>query len=467
MVIILLSLTSLVYAGEGEWTVVGPPSCDGLADVALGPDTLTIYITGIQVYKSPDGGQSWIDLTDRFPPLSYRTFRCVAIHPHDPKTVYVGTWGLVPNNPNESQAIIYKTTDAGSTWVYAGSGLPACPGHDEVRAIAIDPFHPDTIYAGVPFAGVYKSTDGGQHWVPKVNGLSCLNIVSIVIDPKNSQVIYVAGRGWDPCSGDVFKSVDGGESWVEVDSGIPPPSWPTADDTVRENIEPLAINPVNPNILYAGVGLVVGEPPYATWTTVYKTVNGAKSWAKVDSGLPLVRTPYIKLAVDPRHPDTVYFAPPCYRSTNGGQSWEWFSKGLPSISMGQLLVAPTNPTKIFAATSSNLWSYTYKNGIEGNPSLDLLPRQPSLSQNYPNPFNSNTAISYQLSGIRPHYTTFKVYNILGQEVRTLVDAQKEAGSYRVCWDGTDDRGKSVASGIYFYRIKAGEYSQIRKMVLLR
>jgi len=91
----------------------------------------------------------------------------------------------------------------------------------------------------------------------------------------------------------------------------------------------------------------------------------------------------------------------------------------------------------------------------------------SLKQNYPNPFNSTTAISYQLSGIRPHRTTLRIYNILGEEVITLVDEKQKMRSHQTTWNGRDRNGKDVSSGIYFYRLKAGDFVETRKMVLIR
>ena len=68
---------------------------------------------------------------------------------------------------------------------------------------------------------------------------------------------------------------------------------------------------------------------------------------------------------------------------------------------------------------------------------------------------------------RPHRSTLKIYNIAGQEVKTLVDEEQAPGYYSVSWDGRDGLGKEVSSGIYFYRLHAGSYYEIRKMVLLK
>jgi len=95
-----------------------------------------------------------------------------------------------------------------------------------------------------------------------------------------------------------------------------------------------------------------------------------------------------------------------------------------------------------------------------------------LEQNYPNPFNSSTTIPFTVHGKQktengPIPTTLKIYNIRGQLVKTLVDEELNPGEYKVSWDGENTQGKEVASGVYFYRLKTGEFVQTQKMVLIR
>lgn len=94
-----------------------------------------------------------------------------------------------------------------------------------------------------------------------------------------------------------------------------------------------------------------------------------------------------------------------------------------------------------------------------------VPKQFNLGQNYPNPFNPACEIKYDLP--TDCQVTLCIYNILGQKVRVLVDEYQSAANKAVQWDGKDDQGKEVTSGIYFYRIQAGDFSQSKKMVLLR
>jgi hypothetical protein len=94
-----------------------------------------------------------------------------------------------------------------------------------------------------------------------------------------------------------------------------------------------------------------------------------------------------------------------------------------------------------------------------------LPVSFSLSQNYPNPFNPSTVIEFTVPS-RGHIE-LSVYNLLGQRVATLVDEPMNPGVYRAVWYGTDQAGRRVASGIYFYRLKADQFLKTKKMVLLK
>ena len=89
-----------------------------------------------------------------------------------------------------------------------------------------------------------------------------------------------------------------------------------------------------------------------------------------------------------------------------------------------------------------------------------LPQSFNLSQSYPNPFNASTTIEFSLP--QTGFVRLKVYNILGEVVATLVNEEKEAGSYHVQFDGT-----GLASGVYFYRMRAGEFVETKRLVLLK
>jgi hypothetical protein len=97
--------------------------------------------------------------------------------------------------------------------------------------------------------------------------------------------------------------------------------------------------------------------------------------------------------------------------------------------------------------------------------VQLLPERYELGQNMPNPFNPNTVIVFAVP--RPAEVRIEVFNVLGQKVKTLANEFSKAGYKRVEWDGTDDNGSSVASGVYLYRMTAGDFSETKKMLLLK
>jgi hypothetical protein len=94
-----------------------------------------------------------------------------------------------------------------------------------------------------------------------------------------------------------------------------------------------------------------------------------------------------------------------------------------------------------------------------------MPRQNALLAAYPNPFNPQTTIRYEIAA-RTH-VSLRIYDVSGAVVRTLVNEDKAAGSYSLTWNGRDDHNSPVSSGVYFYRITAGSFSDVRKVTLLK
>jgi hypothetical protein len=123
--------------------------------------------------------------------------------------------------------------------------------------------------------------------------------------------------------------------------------------------------------------------------------------------------------------------------------------------------SPPNPTYIGHAimplNSLIEWGVTV--GIEEFDN-SIMPEGYSLDQNYPNPFNPTTTI--EISIPKSEYVTLKIYNLLGQELATLVSEKLKAGNYKFSWDA-----RELASGVYMYKMKTGEFTGIRKMILLR
>lgn len=108
-------------------------------------------------------------------------------------------------------------------------------------------------------------------------------------------------------------------------------------------------------------------------------------------------------------------------------------------------------------------------GIDTPPAAGSAPRVFSLSQNYPNPFNPMTEIAYEIPDIGGDEVRIEllIYDARGRVVRRFFEGNKESGRHAITWDGTDDRGSVVKSGVYFYLLRAGDFREVRKMLLVR
>jgi len=112
--------------------------------------------------------------------------------------------------------------------------------------------------------------------------------------------------------------------------------------------------------------------------------------------------------------------------------------------------------------ANHSWKYTVTAELKLN-----KPDRYDLSQNYPNPFNTNTQIKYALANDQEQQTKLIIFDLLGKQTKMLVNKKQPAGFYQVNWDGKDDAGALVASGIYFYKLSSGSFVNIRKLTVLK
>jgi len=151
-------------------------------------------------------------------------------------------------------------------------------------------------------------------------------------------------------------------------------------------------------------------------------------------------------------------------STSGGHLES--SSYLLDYSTGQTAVGQSQGTSHIE--TGGFWSWSPWGevvGVEDEVFPGQLPGRFALSQNYPNPFNPRTHIVYHLP--RSAGVSLMVYNVMGQAVCRLVDGPQGAGEHMVTWNGLDDAGRAVASGIYFYQLVTGEFVETKKMLLLK
>ncbi len=318
---------------------------DGLAgvqphEIAASPaDLAFVYVAADDAggFATNDGGQSW-RAVDSGPHLA----NAVAADPFSPTVAYLG-----------GENAVFKTTDGGQIWV--AHPLPAS-GHQEpprITALEIDSHDPNRIYAGTGdwnFTGgpeqgwLYQSMDAGETWETLTVTFPISPVADIAIDPMDRQTLYVAtGRRWvdstERGSG-IIKTSNGGATWQFVNQGL----------TAR-NITRIAINPNNPNTLYAGANL----PDFVQPGGLFKSVNGGETWEQVQPWLRISG-----LDVDPLVTDTVYagsYWAGLMRSRDAGANWERVEGALGQLSSLCLEVTVVESrTVIYAGISGGVFS---------------------------------------------------------------------------------------------------------------
>jgi len=270
----------------------------------------------------------------------------IAVNPAKKHEFYVGV----------ASGGVWKTVNDGTTWTPLFDG----EGSYSIGWVALDPNDSSVVWVGAGESnsqrsvgygdGIYRSDDGGRSW--KNMGLKkSEHIGRVVIDPRDSKVVYVAAAGplWGP-GGDrgLFKTTDGGKNWKAV-------------LTISENtgVNDVVIDPSNPDILYASAyqrrrhvfTLIDGGPE----STIYKSIDAGATWNKVSSGLPSVDLGRIGLAISPADPNVVYAAVEAadgkggiFRSNDKGANWERKNEfDVGAMYYGRIVPDPKNVDRIF------------------------------------------------------------------------------------------------------------------------
>ncbi|MGV8039232.1 MAG: WD40/YVTN/BNR-like repeat-containing protein [Thermoanaerobaculaceae bacterium] len=172
------------------------------------------------IFRTTDGGASWHGV---LPPLATdastfnrRSVHAIAFAPSQPATVYAATGIAVNYVDHDTRGHgVFKSTDGGLSWSAANTGLEGTSLN--ALSVAVHPHDPDTVYVGLLLEGVYTTTDGGAHWQPASSGLLAPEIRSLAIDPNDPDVVLAGAE-----SGGMWRSTDGGATWKQSGAGMAP-----------------------------------------------------------------------------------------------------------------------------------------------------------------------------------------------------------------------------------------------------
>ncbi len=381
---------------------------------------------------------------------------------------------------------VWKTTNRGNTWTSASQQLSATT---KLRSLAIAPSNSNVLYTADQ-ANMWKTTDmGATNWTAVTLPSLSNSITYIAVKNDDPNTVWFTVGGYT--SGEkVYESTDGGLSWTSISTGLP-------------NLPVMSIvqykNATDRNVLFVGtdVGVYVKD--------------GASSWASFSNGLPNVVVAELEIlytgGVDKLRAGTfgrglweteidnllpVELASFTASFKNNHVLLNWFTKtevnnngfdierkignddkdnwGKIGFIEGN---GNSNSQKNYSYEDKNInngkylyrlkqidndGQFKYSNTVEVV--VNSIPKSYALKQNYPNPFNPTTKIGFQVPKLE--FVSLKVYDVLGNEVVTLLNEKKSAGTYEINFDAS-----SLSSGVYYYQVKAGNFVQTKKMIVLK
>lgn len=358
------------------------------------------------IYKSTNGGDNWSEI------FSSGVTNILSISVDSAGTIFAA-YG--------SQGVL-KSTNGGQNWITIPSSLF---GSSTVQSVRCG--KNNYVYVGVTTNGVFRSTDNGETFE---NTLAGATIVTLYVDEYNSNIIYAGASAASGTMG-IFRSSNAGLNW---------------SDNVNPGINCWGIVQKGPSVLFS-VTTTSGYP-------VSKSTNGGLNWFAVGSTTGAMRG----MAVDLMGNIYASGNGGIFKSSNNGQTfinYNW------AYTANQCLVYQN---RIFVAasgtTSGGVW-FTVDSTITGvNEYPNIVAKSFELLSAFPNPFNPVTVIRYSVP--KTNLVNLSIYNIKGQLVKELVNSIKVQGIYELDYNAAE-----LSSGIYYCKIKTGEFQDSKRIVLLK
>jgi len=371
---------------------------------------------------------------------------------------------------------VWKSFDVGKSWV-ASSSLPQGAG-DAVGTVAVR--SPRDVVLATTTGKIFKTTDGGVAWMKVFDDTT-------VTDFFNDLEMFDDFTGYaigDPPNASNSKppgfvsTTDGGQTWTVMNTNLPlgDSQYHGRTDFIRPDVGWTYVlndgvyrttdagktwNKMSSLLSFNELFFLNDSVGFYTWSGypsdggISKTTDGGLTWRKTLSGSQIV---FVRWAPGGKRlwagGDSLYL------STDLGETWqeEFSAKSMGACGLLWEASFLTDDIGMISGQCTVL-------GMSSDPVVSVanqkwIPESLELMQNYPNPFNPSTTIQYEVPS-RIH-VVLKILNVLGQEVGILVDGVKDPGTYEASWNGT-----GISSGVYFYRLQAGQFVETKKLLLVR
>ncbi|MCX6121918.1 MAG: FG-GAP-like repeat-containing protein [Ignavibacteriales bacterium] len=362
-------------------------------------------------------------------------------------------------------SIILKTTDGGTAWISQSSGVSSW-------LFSVDFIDQSTGWTVGQSGTILKTTNGGTNWISQSSGVSdWLRSVHFI----DQNIGWVVGDG-----STILKTTNGGINWVRQSSGIS--DWLSSVDFVDQNagwavgqsgaiikttdggnswisqLSGTSGNLQSVDFIDQNTGWIVGvflNSSGVVLGPILKTTDGGANWINQTNGND--KFLYSVHFIDQNTGWAVGSLGLILKTTNGGNNW---ISQTSEINTALNSVYFVNNTGWAVGEAGTILKTTNGGVTFVKDAKTEIPDQFVLYQNYPNPFNPNTRIEYGIS--KASHITIKIFDILGREVATLINEVKSAGIYTTTFNAA-----KMLSGIYFYRLQAGNFVETKKLVLLK
>ncbi|MCY3668568.1 MAG: hypothetical protein OXH81_23135 [Gemmatimonadetes bacterium] len=513
--------------GGLSWQEVAELPIDAARGLVIHPlDATRMIVWDRSTWQSTDAGQSWERLPIDFvaqletDPLQAEVLWAVTdtyltLHSTD----WGRTWSTIALIAQTRMAESLLVTDDGALWVGSGQwqdglfepsllisldqgarwneqlravdnpgldtslGFSSPIGFGPIDRLLIDANDPALVWAHTRY-WFMQSRDAGASWTLLAPGLEKqrgMGAYTQAIDRQPHIMQKTAGKGAhflvDPMSPskNLYRSRDQGQTWQFIQERVSAAMvrgtslyasvgsrlWHSdneGDDwqqIAKLHGYALAVHPRTQDFYMANdIGLLRSSDGGVSWTTLRE--RGNESWLSV------------KIRFDPANDDAIYLITgrQLLGTTDGGETWVSIGRSLgPMPWFNEVAIDPHNPSLRYVATPHGVFVAGKESSTAIVEIQTALPEHFSLGQNAPNPFNSSTIIPYEIATAAE--AELAVFNVAGQRIRTFVLGYQSPGEYRVVWDGRDDGGRKLSSGVYLYALKSGAEAAWRKAILVK
>jgi hypothetical protein len=375
------------------------------------------------VFHSTDNGYHWDRRNAGFDANGLNNLDVTGLYNKN-GVLFASVWGYSYNGVDPFGGGVFKSTNDGLQWISTHNAYDSLYYRTNFGINGIG----NSIFVAMNNRGVWKSTNDGYSW--RLNLTMPYIPLSII---SNGTYLFTADQRWDPdYLGHMVRFNNSTD--YNINFGLPTKVWHS-----------LA---VEGNMLFAGTD--TGR--------IFKSTNIGDSWVIANNGIPNTAD-ITSLAVNGQNIFAGTKSHGLYLSKDGGNTWILKNDGL-DFPVGISTIYVSGNDVLIGTTNQSVWRRSLSEILGVQNISTEIPSAYSLGQNYPNPFNPMCNV--QFSMCNSGNVKIVVYDIMGREVQTLVNERLNAGTYEVKFDGS-----MLPSGVYFYKLSAGNYTETKRMLMIK